>query len=1130
MKQQLFQLLTEFQAWQNGQALSEVRLVQHELVLAHLARLYGGLAWNAQHFGLCPSYPLLVDIQEEGPVALTELLAVTATGKLLVCAQAEIPECENPIENNGLFAIARPLPIPKALRETLPDFPLYQVQLEWRAWQAGIDELVKTGEGLPLGRFNNGQWDVNYIPPVMSLATDQILSQQAAEVMSRVDKLARCDSQVADLVVALGQTDWTIETPWAFWQAHCSCLVALKDHPKLAEDSAYHAKVSELVSWEFWCWEMAASLVLLGSVWEAIEKRFDKESARQKSMAQLMKRVDKLASRDSQVADLVVPLGQMDWTTATPRAFWQSHCRCLLALKDHPKLADDLDYQDCVSTLLSATFSLSMFGDGLEPLRFAWRRVEQGLEKPAKRPPRYVSLGWYATSLVALALVAVLLGMDLVYQSDKSMIELKAAFENQLAALDNKQSERLTTLDNKQAQTAQALRTELAALDNKQAQTAQALRTELAALDNEHVQKAGELSNNITAVDNKHVQKAGDLSKRVTKVDDKLVQTADKLSKDITALDNKQAETAGDLSKRLTVLGNKQAQTADDLSNNIIAVDNEHDKKADELSKQLTALDNKQAQTADDLSKRLSVLGNKQAQTADELSKRLTVLDNEHVQKAGELSKDITAVDNEHDEKAAEFSKRLTSLDNKQAQTADDLSKRLSVLGNKQAQTADELSKQLAEVDDKHVQTADKLSNNITAVDNEHDEKADELSKQLTTLDNKQAQTADNLSNKLTMLSNKQAQTADELSKDITAVDNEHDEKADNLSKRVTKVDNKHVQRADELSKRLTKVDNKHVQKAGYLSKRLTKVDNKHVQKAGYLFKRLTELNEKQAQTAQTLRTELAAVDDKHVQKAAELSKRVTEVDNTIDWLIPPGKVVFQDRLKDGTLGPKMLVIPAGKFRMGDIQGGGESNEQPVHEVSIKSFAMGRYEVTFAEYDKFAEATGRTKPSDKGWGRGNRPVINVSWHDATAYAKWLTEQTGHQYRLPTEAEWEYAARAGTETKYWWGNDIGKNRAACDGCGAKWGWDAKRMTAPVGSFKPNPFGLYDTAGNVWEWTCSEYEGRYTGKEQRCAKSAGRFAVRGASWFIEAWRARSANRYRGTPTNRNGNYGVRLVRMQ
>ena len=170
-----------------------------------------------------------------------------------------------------------------------------------------------------------------------------------------------------------------------------------------------------------------------------------------------------------------------------------------------------------------------------------------------------------------------------------------------------------------------------------------------------------------------------------------------------------------------------------------------------------------------------------------------------------------------------------------------------------------------------------------------------------------------------------------------------------------------------------------------------------------------------------------------------------------------PG-TVFRDSLADGGSGPEMVWIPAGSFRMGDIQGGGDSDEKPVHRVSVGKFAMGKFEVTFAEYDKFAQATGRKKPNDRGWGRGNRPVINVSWNDATAYAKWLSNQTGKTYRLPTEAEWEYAARAGTETKYWWGNDLGKNRAACDGCGSQWD---NKQTAPVGSFSANKFGLYDT---------------------------------------------------------------------
>jgi formylglycine-generating enzyme required for sulfatase activity len=247
---------------------------------------------------------------------------------------------------------------------------------------------------------------------------------------------------------------------------------------------------------------------------------------------------------------------------------------------------------------------------------------------------------------------------------------------------------------------------------------------------------------------------------------------------------------------------------------------------------------------------------------------------------------------------------------------------------------------------------------------------------------------------------------------------------------------------------------------------------------------------------------------------------------------------VFHDRLQDGSEGPEMVWIAGGRFKMGDVQGGGDSDEQPVHDVSVGRFAMGRYEVTFAEYDKFAEATGRNKPSDQGWGRGNRPVIYVSWYDATAYAEWLSEQTGQKYRLPTEAEWEYAARAGTTTKYWWGNEIGKNRAACDGCGAEWGWDAKHMTAPVGSFAPNAFGLYDTVGNVWEWTCSEYENRYKGQEKICKNKAtiktdgenqSHFVLRGGSWFNDARRTRAAGRLRWLPAGRDWVGGFRLARI-
>jgi len=215
---------------------------------------------------------------------------------------------------------------------------------------------------------------------------------------------------------------------------------------------------------------------------------------------------------------------------------------------------------------------------------------------------------------------------------------------------------------------------------------------------------------------------------------------------------------------------------------------------------------------------------------------------------------------------------------------------------------------------------------------------------------------------------------------------------------------------------------------------------------------------------------------------------------------LPSIQKMFQDTLKEGHLGPQMVWIPAGRFKMGE--GDGYKNEQPVHEVFVNQFAISRYEVTFAEYDLFAEATGRDKPDDENWGRGNRPVIHVSWSDAVAYAEWLSVQTGKHYRLPSEAEWEYAARAGSETKYWWGNDIGKNRAACEGCGAKWGWDAEQMTAPVASFAPNPFGLYDTVGNVWEWVADPWHDNYKDapSDGRLWKKEGESnkVFRGGSW--------------------------------
>ena len=154
---------------------------------------------------------------------------------------------------------------------------------------------------------------------------------------------------------------------------------------------------------------------------------------------------------------------------------------------------------------------------------------------------------------------------------------------------------------------------------------------------------------------------------------------------------------------------------------------------------------------------------------------------------------------------------------------------------------------------------------------------------------------------------------------------------------------------------------------------------------------------------------------------------------------------------------PEMVEIPGGSFRMGCVSGKDCVDwEHPVHEVRVEAFELSKYEVTFEEYDRFTEATGRTRAVDEGWGRGRRPVINVSWADAVAYTKWLSAEAGRRYRLPSEAEWEYAARAGTVTAYSWGNGIGRNRANCRGCSSRWD---DRQTAPVGSFGPNGWGLH-----------------------------------------------------------------------
>ena len=225
---------------------------------------------------------------------------------------------------------------------------------------------------------------------------------------------------------------------------------------------------------------------------------------------------------------------------------------------------------------------------------------------------------------------------------------------------------------------------------------------------------------------------------------------------------------------------------------------------------------------------------------------------------------------------------------------------------------------------------------------------------------------------------------------------------------------------------------------------------------------------------------------------------------------------VFAEAVQSGGLGPAMVVIPAGTFRMGCLSGDGDclEREKPIREVTIaQPFALSVHEVTFAEWDACVAAGDCRghKPDDEGWGRGTRPVINVSWDDAQAYVWWLSGQTGAAYRLPSEAEWEYAARAGTVTKYHWGDGVGSNRANCITCGSP--WDGVR-TAPVGSFAPNAFGLRDAHGNVWEWVADCGNPSYRGAPSDGGAWLGgdctERVLRGGSWLYGPTDLHAANR--------------------
>jgi formylglycine-generating enzyme required for sulfatase activity len=291
----------------------------------------------------------------------------------------------------------------------------------------------------------------------------------------------------------------------------------------------------------------------------------------------------------------------------------------------------------------------------------------------------------------------------------------------------------------------------------------------------------------------------------------------------------------------------------------------------------------------------------------------------------------------------------------------------------------------------------------------------------------------------------------------------------------------------------------------------------------------------------------------------------------------------YRDSLASGGTGPEMLVLPGGKFAMGSQKGetGREENEGPVHDVSVRSFALGKYPLTRGEFARFASATGYKTDAEKntpipfqpaelgtpvacfaykggseiGWKSGtswrdpgykqndDEPVVCLSWNDAQAYANWLSHETGKPYRLPTAAEMEYAIRAGSSAPYPWGSVSGdvcqygnvrdvttvarfpqwKTGVACN--------DGSLFTSAVGRYQGNAFGLFDTVGNVEVWTqdcgAENYNSAPADSNAQKSQSCERRTLRGSSWNFSPADFRSAHRETPPPTGRSFDTGLRVA---
>ena len=247
---------------------------------------------------------------------------------------------------------------------------------------------------------------------------------------------------------------------------------------------------------------------------------------------------------------------------------------------------------------------------------------------------------------------------------------------------------------------------------------------------------------------------------------------------------------------------------------------------------------------------------------------------------------------------------------------------------------------------------------------------------------------------------------------------------------------------------------------------------------------------------------------------------------------------------RDCTDCPEMVSIPAGSFMMGSPESEVDqtaaparlANQGPQRRVSVPAFAAGKFEVTWNEYTACVSAGGCAALMADGFGGGTRPVTNVSWNEAVAYTKWLSNKTGQTYRLLSEAEWEYAARAGTTTPFSFGSTISTSQANYDGNytygnGSK--GEHRQKTTPVGTFSSNAFGLHDMHGNVWEWVQDCYAENYSVGQPSdgsayTSGSCSLRVIRGGSWSDFPQFIRSANRYWSVPSIRYSNRGFRVAR--